>query len=156
MPVAFDISPVRLQRGMLLTQAGWEEPQLVKRWLVQPFSPWRCLGISTESPCFLIDCHESASASGQLLGAFLVPSPEHFLEVVSQLSDNQYQAYRLLLSGDGSSESRLERIESIRSYPAADTVWFSSVGIDGTTRPCVAGQPSAGPEVQWTVEWSVS
>lgn len=139
---------------MLLTEPGWAEVLPTRRRLVHPYLPWRCLGISGESPCFLIERDQHQQDEPDLLSNFLVSSPEFLLEVLTQLGDCNYRVYRLHLSRDGGAESRLEQISAIKSYHAQGVSWFSHVGADGVTRPCLSWQPAPDPDATWTTEWS--
>lgn len=102
---------------MLLTTPGWAEEQPTRRRLVQPYKPWRCIGVSSESPCFLVECRHDQRDEPELLNSFLVPSPEHLLEVVGQLCGGAYRVYRLHVSGGGDEVSRLELVHAIWSVP---------------------------------------
>ncbi len=139
---------------MLLTKPGWAEEQPTRRRLVQPYLPWRCVGVSSESPCFLIECRQYQHGERDLLNSFLVPSPEYLLEVVGQLCGGVYRVYRLHISGSDDEVCRLELIHTIRSYRVNGVAWFCHIGVDGVAQPCLPWQPRPDASAEWTTEWT--
>lgn len=139
---------------MLLTKPGWAEEQPTRRRLVQPYLPWRCVGVSSESPCFLVECRHDQRDEQDLLNSLLVPSPEHLLEVVGQLCGGGYRVYRLHMSGGGDEVSRLELIHTIRSYRVNGVTWFCHIGVNGVAQPCLPWQPRPDASAEWSTEWT--
>ena len=138
---------------MLLTEPGWAEALPTRRLMVHPYLPWRCLGISAESPCFLIGRSQPQNEERALLSNFLVPSAEYLLEVMAQVSDQGYRVYRLEL-GEGEVPSRLAPICALKSYRAGGVIWFSYLEEDGVMRPCLPWQPPPADRTEWTTEWT--
>lgn len=139
---------------MLLTKPGWAEELLTRRRLVQPYLPWRCVGVSAESPCFLVECRHDQRDEQDLLKSFLVSSPEHLLEVLDQFCGGTYRVYRLHMSGGDDEICRLELVHTIRSYRVSGVTWFCHIGVDGVTQPCLPWQPRPDASAEWSTEWT--
>jgi len=130
---------------MLLTDPCWADTHPTRLRLVQPYLPWRAIGMSTESPCFLVERAGPQQEEKALLSHLLVSTPEHLLKVVAELGQDCGPVYRLCLSGHGESDNRLERITSLMQYEAGGVPWFNTIGKDGQSSPCLPWQPK--PEV---------
>lgn len=141
---------------MLLTEIGCEESQAVRRHLVRPYQPWRYVGITGESPCFLIerDCHDHGADS--LLNAYLVPSAEELLQIVEYVGRGTCRVYRVALAGKAHVPSQLDPIMVVHSYTAGGVRWFAYEGRDGAIHPCLPGQPKADNRAVWVAEWKAS
>ena len=141
---------------MLLTEFGAEESQAVRRHLVRPYQPWRYVGITGESPCFLIERDRTDHRADSLLSAYLVPSAEQLLEIVEFLGYGACRVYKVALAGKGEGRSQLEPITALHSYTAGGVQWFSYEGHDGAIHPCLPGQPKADTGAVWVTEWRAS
>jgi len=138
---------------MLLTDPSWAETHPTRRRLVQPYLPWRAIGVSTESPCFLVERAGPQQEEQALPSHLLVSTPEHLLKVLAELGQHCGSVYRLCLSGHGETDNRLERITSLLQYEAGGVPWFSTIGKDGQNRPCLPWQPKPGADTLHVIVW---
>ena len=140
---------------MLLTQTTWEEKNPVRRQLVSPYNAFRCVAVSGESPCFLIQHTREDIEDDQLpVGTYLVTKAEDVLEVVAQLEAGRSRVYAFQTRPKGDERCVMNAIADIRSYCEDGVTWFSYVTTDGTITPCLPWQPRAGSDHQLKVEWS--
>lgn len=140
---------------MLLTEFGCEEPQSVRQQLVRPYQGWRYVGITGESPCFLIERDRQDHGAASLLSAYLVPSAEELLQVIEFLGQD-CRVCKVDLSGMSGVHSQLDPIKALHSYKADGVQWFGYEGQDGAIHPCLPWQPKAETSADWTIEWKAS
>lgn len=141
---------------MLLTDPSWAETHPTRRRFVQPYLPWRAIGVSKESPCFLVERVAPLQEEQALPSHLLVTTPEYLLKVVTELGVQCGQVYRLCLSGHGESENRLERVVSLTQYEAGGVPWFNSTGKDGRSCPCLPWQPKPEADSLHVTVWADS
>lgn len=141
---------------MLLTEFGCEESQAVRRHLVRPYQPWRYVGITGESPCFLIERDRHDHGANSLLNAYLVPSAEELLQIVEYIGRGACRVYRVALAGNAEAPSQLDPITVLHSYTVGGVQWFAYEGQDGAIHPCLPGQPKADTGAVWVAEWRAS
>jgi len=140
---------------MLLTQTTWEENNPVRRQLVSPYAAFRCVAVSTQSPCFLIHHNQQDFEDDSVpVGAYLVTKPEDVLEVVAQLEAERSHVYVIQTRPEADERCVMNAVIAIRSYCEDGVTWFSYVTVDGTITPCHSWQPRARSESPWRVEWS--
>jgi hypothetical protein len=122
---------------MLFTDSSWEEEHPVKRTLLQPLLPWRCVGWSDLTLNFFVVASSGRDNFASPDG-WVVDGPESLVELVSHLDDLSFSVHLLArnevdasvtLCGVSALWKELEVMDSgVFGY------WYST--IDGQTRPC--------------------
>lgn len=140
---------------MLLTQTTWQENNPVRRHLVSPYIAFRCVAVSSESPCFLIQhASEDLKEDSLPVRAYLVTKAEDVLEVVAQLEAGRSRVYAFQTQPTEDERCVMNVVTDIRSYCEDGVTWFSYVTTDGAVTPCLPWQPRARSDHQLKVEWS--
>lgn len=140
---------------MLLTQTTWEEKNPVRRQLFSPYTAFRCVAVSSESPCFLVQHTRDESEEDSLpVGTYLMTKAEDVLEVVGQLEGGCSRVYAFPTQPMEAERCVMSAIADIRSYCEDGVTWFSYATTDGTIIPCLPWQPRASSDHQLKVEWS--
>jgi hypothetical protein len=122
---------------MLFTDSSWEEPHPMKKRLMQPLLPWRCVGWSDLTLNFFV----VASAGGADCASpdgWVVDGAEALIELVLQLGDVSFSVH-LLARNEADASVTLCRVSGLWTEVRArdaDVVryWYSTT--DGETRPC--------------------
>lgn len=138
---------------MLLTEISWEVEDSVLRGLV-PYQPWRYVGISLESPCFLVKWSQHHHGEQPLLKNFLVAKPEDVLQMIGLLGVSDCRVYWLHIPRDDEECSRLEPVHAIKSYCLNGVTWFNHIDADGVAHPSsLSWQPAPEADTTMTTEW---
>jgi hypothetical protein len=122
---------------MLFTDSSWEESHPVKRTLLHPLLPWRCIGWSDLTLNFFV---VASSGRGNFASpdGWIVDGPEALIELVLHLGDVSFSVH-LLARDDADASVTLCRVSALwRELEVKDSdvegYWYST--IDGRTRPC--------------------
>ncbi|MFL9987299.1 hypothetical protein [Paraburkholderia sediminicola] len=109
----------------------------MKRTLLQPLLPWRCIGWSDLTLNFFV---VASSGRGNFASpdGWVVDGPEALIELVSHLSDSSFSVH-LLARKEADASVTLCRVSALwkeLEVKDSDVVgyWYSST--DGQTRPC--------------------
>jgi hypothetical protein len=117
---------------MLLIQPSWEDRQPARRLLVSPFQPVRCVAVSSESPCFLVQPRIGGRNDDGLEHTFI---------------------YKIRAQVDAADARPLDLISAISSYRNGKMKWFAYANREGSVMPCLPWQPSPDDESELTIEW---
>jgi|SRR5471030_179629 len=140
---------------MLLTRSEWADPNPGKSLLFAPHRPWRCVGLTAESPLFLVDLFWGETNDDQAIRSVLVVSPEELITVVQQFGVGSCRVFRLgLTNGDRNSTSALEKVLAVRSYrrPDSHQKWYVYVDTRGRQCPCHSWMPEPDVTSIWEDE----
>jgi hypothetical protein len=122
---------------MLFTDSSWEEPHPIKRTLLQPLLPWRCIGWSDLTLNFFVVA-SSGRADFASPDGWVVDGPEALIDLVSHLGDLSFSVHLLARNEDDASVTLCEvsALWKEIEVKGSDDVgyWYST--IDGQTRPC--------------------
>lgn len=140
---------------MLLTNSQWADTNPGKRRLVAPNLPLRCVGLTGESPIFLIDLFWGSGDRDQAIRSVLVCSPEELINVVREFGTTCCRVFHVSLSnGDRDALPRFEEIVALQSYrdPGSDFKSYVFVDRQGRQRSCFSWFSSPPENVQWEDE----
>ena len=122
---------------MLFTNSDWEESHPIKRTLLQPLLPWRCVGWSDLTLNFFV---VSSSGSEDLASpdGWLVDGAEALIELVLHLGDVRF-AVLVMARKEADASVTLCQVSGLwREVEVKDSdvegYWYSTT--DGQTRPC--------------------
>jgi hypothetical protein len=139
---------------MLLIQPSWEDRQPARRLLVSPFQPVRCVAVSSESPCFLVQPRIGGrNDDGLEVHAYLVATPEDLLDVIADMDVEHTFIYKIRAQVDAADARPLDLISAISSYRNGKMKWFAYANREGSVMPCLPWQPSPDDESELTIEW---
>jgi hypothetical protein len=140
---------------MLLTHAQWAESNPTKQRLSAPHRPWRCVGISAESPVFLVDLFWAPENTDQAIRSVLVSSPEELIEIVSEFGLDRCRVFHLgLANGRRDERPALTEVMALRSHRAPGNPMKSYVYADaqGGQHACFSWSLSADETSVWEEE----
>ncbi|SOF00945.1 hypothetical protein SAMN05446635_9021 [Burkholderia sp. OK233] len=102
---------------MLLTHVQWAESNAAKQKLSAPHRPWRCVGLSAESPIFFVDLLWGPDNPDQAIRSVLVPSPEELVEMVTEVGSSRCRVFHLgVANGRPDAQPALTEVKAIRSH----------------------------------------
>ena len=139
---------------MLLTQAQWAESNPAKRRLSAPHWPWRCVGISAESPTFLVDLFWGTDAD-QAIRSVLVSSPEGLVEIVFAFGLDSCRVFHLgLANGCRDEQPALTEVMALRSHrePGSSMKSYVYIDTEGCQHECFPWSPHADECSVWQEE----
>jgi hypothetical protein len=140
---------------MLLTHAQWAESNPAKQKLSTPHRSWRCVGISAESPIFLVDLLSRPDNPDQAIRSVLVSSPEELIEVVTEVGPKRCRAFHLgLAHGRPDGQPALTEVKALRSHrqPGSPVKWYVYVDARGYQHACFSWSPRADETSVWEEE----
>lgn len=122
---------------MLFTDSSWEEPHPIKKRLMQPFLPWRCVGWSDATPNFFVVA--SSRGADWRPDGWVVDGAEALIQLVLQLGDVSFSVHLLARSEDDASVT-LCRVSGLWQEAEGNdkgvvNYWYSTA--DGETRRCL-------------------
>lgn len=147
--------PKSSELKMLLTQAQWAESNPAKRKLSEPNRPWRCVGLSGESPIFFVDLFWDGEGNDQAIRSVLVSTPEDLIEVVTDFGRDRCRVFHFeLANGDRDALPVLTEVIAIRSYREPGTLvkGYVYVDIQGHQQACFSWLPAPGENSEWKDE----
>lgn len=122
---------------MLFTDSSWEEPHPIKRTLLQPLLPWRCIGWSDLTLNFFVVA-SSGRADFASPDGWVVDGAEALIELVSNLGDLSFSVHLFARKEADASVTLCEVSALWKELEAKDSdavgYWYSTT--DGQTRPC--------------------
>lgn len=122
---------------MLFTESSWEEPHPIKKRLMQPLLPWRCVGWSDFTLNFFVVA-SSGGADCASPDGWVVDGAEALIELVLHLGDVTFSVHLLGRNEDDASVTLCQVSGLWREVQAKDSdvvsYWYSTD--DGETRPC--------------------
>lgn len=123
---------------MLVTDVSWSEYHPVRRALVKPFQPWRCVGWTDETPNFLAFVSRTRHGSDLQPDGMLISGLEALLEIASQWEPGSFTVYALDRSESDSATS-LSRVTGIwrerdATLEKGPWLWYSTN--HGEMKPC--------------------
>ncbi|WMY07267.1 hypothetical protein [Paraburkholderia phenoliruptrix] len=121
---------------MLFTNRDWEEPNPIKKRLMQPFLTWRCVGWSDLTPNFFVVA--SSSEEDWNPGGWVVDGAESLIQLVLQLGAVSFSVH-LFARKEADASVTLCRVSGLWQEVAVDDsdlvrYWYSTT--DGETRLC--------------------
>jgi hypothetical protein len=140
---------------MLLTHDQWAESNPAKRKLSAPHRPWRCVGLSAESPVFLVDLQCRTHNPDQAIRSVLVSSPEELVEIVSEIGSARCRVFHLGLADSNAEEQpALTEMRALRSHrePDSPVKWYFYVDAQGHQHSCLPWSPAAAETSVWQEE----
>ncbi|WP_321883314.1 MULTISPECIES: hypothetical protein [Paraburkholderia] len=139
---------------MLLTHAQWAESNPAKQRLSAPHHPWRCVGLSAESPIFFIDLLYDDN-SDQAIRSALVSSPEELIEIVTEIGPARCRVFHLgLANGRREVAPTLTEVLSLMSYraPSNSVKYYVYLDMEGHRQACFPWSPRADENSVWEEE----
>ncbi|TFE40030.1 hypothetical protein E2553_24910 [Paraburkholderia dipogonis] len=140
---------------MLLTHAQWAESNPAKQKLSAPHRPWRCVGISAESPIFFVDLFWGPDNPDQAIRSVLVSSPEELIEIVTEVGPDRCRVFHLgLANGRRDGQPALTEVTGLRSHraPGNPMKWYVYADAQGCQHACVSWSPRADETSVWEEE----
>jgi hypothetical protein len=140
---------------MLLTNSQWAETNPGKRRLVAPNLPLRCVGLTGESPIFLVELFWGSEDADRAIRSVLVPSPEELIKVVREFGTTCCRVFHVTLSnGDRDAAPMFEEVIALQSYREYGSDFKSYVFVDrqGRQRPCFSWFSSPHADGLWEDE----
>jgi hypothetical protein len=140
---------------MLLTQSQWAESNPAKKRLSAPNRPWRCVGISAESPIFFVDLFWQAEGRDQAIRSVLVSAPEDLIEVVTDFGRDRCRVFHFgLANGNRDVLPVLTEVIALKSYRERDSLVKSYVYVDdqGRQQACFPWLPAPNESSEWRDE----
>lgn len=140
---------------MLLTQSQWAESNPAKNRLSAPNRPWRCVGISAESPIFFVDLFWGGEGRDQAIRSVLVSAPEDLIEVVTDFGRDRCRVFHFgLANGNRDALPVLTKVIALRSYREPDSLVKSYAYVDdqGHQQACFSWLPAPGESAEWKDE----
>jgi hypothetical protein len=140
---------------MLLTRSQWAESDPAKSRLSAPNKPWRCVGISAESPIFFVDLFWGPEGRDQAIRSVLLSAPEELIEVVKEFGRDHCRVFHLgLANGNRDTLPLLTEVAALKSYRQPGSRMKSYVYCDdqGRQRQCFSWLPAPGENSVWEDE----
>lgn len=140
---------------MLLTHAQWAESNPAKQKLCAPHRPWRCVGVSAESPIFFVDLLWGADDPDRAIRSVLVSAPEELIEIVAEVGPERCRVFHLsLANGRCDGYPSLTEVTTLKSHraPGNTIKWYVYVDAQGRHHPCISWSPRADETSVWEEE----
>lgn len=131
---------------MFVTDASWREPSPVKKSLVHPMEAWRLVGITPETPIFLVQTMNFAVDDTTIVRTFLVGSVELLLQLLDQATAQTPLNLRVHVI----QETELEEVHELWEYQSGckqNQRLYAYVGPDGGLKPYYSWQKL--PAMDW-------
>ncbi len=136
---------------MLLTQSDWRDTSLSHQLLVHPLTPWRVIGLTRESACFVVETSDALKRDAAIQ-TLLVSNLEELRSLVASDAICT-RVYLFRIAADASDRSALIPLNSIRSYASLGTDWFICEDDSGACHNYGAWQPPIPDAHKVTAIW---